>query len=207
MAYFRVKNVPSAAKFDTPFQVVPWTGQGSGYMVTNGACLSTFSFDTGTFVPIRGLNQKLNFLPNEKIYIEFTMLPNLQVSGAEIMCNAVGTVNDWPTYPSMFQIKPEDILDSKGRVKTIVNGKRQVKCYALIAYRQDDTKKNGGNKPAVKTVEGSAPVQILNTDIIMLASIVSGVPVAFPSPFYGAASHINAIEADVKANALQNGSK
>jgi hypothetical protein len=204
MGYFRVKNVPSANNTTIPFKVVPWTGQGSGYMVSNGVCFSSFSYNTGSFIPISGLLRQLEFKNNEKIYIEFTILPNLQVSGAQIMCNEVGTPNDWPTYPNMFEIKPNDILDDKGRVKTIVNGKKQTKCYSLIAYRQDDEEKNGANSPTVPENASSVPIQILNTDIIMLASVVSGIPVIFPSPFYGGTTHLNALQYDENTSATQN---
>jgi hypothetical protein len=177
-------------------------------MVTNGVCFSTFSYDTGTFIPIKGLNEKLGFLPNEKIYLEYTILPNLQVSGAEIMCNKVGDKDYWPNYPSLFEIKPNDILNDRGQVRTIVNGKRQTKCYSLIAYRQDDEQKNSPTK-VDKVSDGSSPIQILNTDVILLATTISGVPVIFPSPFYGGTEHLNAIQADLKAknNAASNGTQ
>jgi hypothetical protein len=206
MGYFRQRSIYNSNASDVPFQVIPWTGEGSGYMVSNGVCFSTFSYDTGSFIPIKGLNEKLEFKTNEKIYIEYTMLSNLQVSGAKIMCNQVGTADDWATYPNMFEIKPNDTLDDKGKIKTIVNGKRQTKCYSLIAYRTDDTTKNSISNKFSKTVNGSDPIQILDTDVILLATTVSGVPVVFPSPFYGGTTHFNAIQADISAKNLQSGS-
>jgi hypothetical protein len=200
MAYFRQRGY-YASVANTPFKVTNWTGQGSGYMVSNGVCFSTFSYDTGSFIPIQGINTQLNFASNQKIYIEYTILSNLQVSGAKIVCSEVGSKDNWPTYPSMFEIKPNDTLDEKGKIKTIVNGKRQTKCYSLIAYRKDDSKKNSISAPSSKTVNGSDPVQILDTDIILLATTVSGVPVVFPSPFYGGTTHLNAIQSD---QAVQN---
>ena len=194
MAYYR----PTYVSYTdiSPFKVVAWTGQGSGYMIQNGTCMSTFSYDTGTFIPLKGLNSQLQFSKDQKIYIEFSISPNLQVSGASIKCTTVNTQDNWKGYPNMIEISPSDITNQDGTIKTVVDGKRQVKCYALIAYRQDDTSKNGPNSPAPKSTSNS-PVQILNNDIIMMASIMSGVPIVFPCPFYGANSHTRAIQKDL----------
>lgn len=202
MSYFRRKSTPQEEAKNIPFEIVPWTGDGSGYMVSNGVCFSTFSYNTGSFIPIKGLNQQLAFAPNQKIYIDFTILPNLQVSGAEIKCTTVGAEagnvnqnnpNLWKSYPDMFWINPTDEFDSSGRVRKLVDGKRQIKCYSLIGYRSDDTNKNGGTKPPPTDGESFSPVQILSTDIILLASMMSGVPVIFPNPYLGGSNHLNSI--------------
>lgn len=202
MSYFRRKSSPEFAR-DTPFEVVPWTGDGDGYMVNNGACFSTFSYNTGSFVPIKGFNQRFDFNENEKIYLDFTILPNLQISGAEIKCTKVGQENQvavspnnpqvWSSYPDMFWVNPKDEFDNKGRIKKLVDGKRQIKCYALIAYRSDDTNKNGENNPPPAESNSFSTVQILDTDLILLASIFSGIPVIFPSPYLGGTNHLNSI--------------
>lgn len=188
-------DVPISAQ-EVPFQVTNWTGSGSGYMVKDGVCFSTFSYNTGTFIPISGLNERLDFTRNSKIYIEYTILPNLQVSGASVKCTQVGTRENWPTYPDMFYITPSDITDSNGRVTTIVNGKRQVKAYSLVAYIQNDQFKNGGMVATRTDNSLNNIVQILDTDLILLATVVSGVPVIFPSPFYGGTKHLMSIKQD-----------
>jgi hypothetical protein len=203
MSYFRRMSSPQEEATDTPFEIVPWTGEQEGYMVSNGVCFSTFSYNTGSFVPIKGLNTRFDFNGNEKIYIDFTILPNLQVSGAEIKCTKVGAElgpvsnqnnpTRWNSYPDMFWINPKDEMDSSGRVKKLVDGKRQIKCYSLIGYRSDDTNKNGGTNPPPPDTGSFSAVQILNTDIILLASIFSGVPVVFPSPYLGGTNHLNSL--------------
>ena len=203
MSYFRRKSSPQEDAKNIPFEIVPWTGEGSGYMVQNGVCFSTFSYNTGSFIPIKGLNTKLAFGANEKIYIDFTILPNLQVSGAEIKCTKVGSEapagqntnspNVWTSYPEMFWINPKDELDQNGRVKRLIDGKRQVKCYSLIGYRSDDSNKNGRTAAAPGGAGSFSPVQVLNTDIILLASIFSGIPVIFPSPYFGGTTHLNSL--------------
>jgi hypothetical protein len=166
------------------------------YVVAPGSCFSTFSFDTGTFVPIK-YPEPFTLKEDTKIYIEIDVLPNLQVKTAEIKCQKVNEKENWPTYPTFFQIEPQDEVDDKGRVKKILDGKKQTKCYVLIGYSQNDVNKAGVNTPtpvsdAVKNSK-STPVQILKSDIILLASVVSGVPIIFPAPYLNAYDHLKAI--------------
>ena len=188
-----------------PFQIVSWSGAESGWMVREGYCFSTCSYDTGSYVPISGFNKRILIQDNAKVYIDITVEPNLQVSAAEIKCTQVGSEvgppedkNDpeaWSSYPSMFYSQPDDEIDEEtGRVITVAEGKRQLKCYVLIGYGKSDTTKNGVGSAAVSDEWSGAvdPVQILTTDLILLASMVSGVPVIFPSPYFDARTNVNA---------------
>lgn len=163
------------------------------YYVENGICFSSFSFDTGSFVPIQGLGTGENYIleDDKKIFIDISILPNLQVSGATVRCETVGSNGDfWKSYPNMVEIKPEDEVDENGRVTKLIDGKVQTNCYVLIGYRADDQTKNG---PTPTETPSRTPVQILNTNIILLASVVSGVPVIFPAPYFNGQEHLQAI--------------
>lgn len=186
---------------NTPFQIKEWTGLGSGYMVTDGYCFSTFSYDTGSYIPIEKLNTRFDFKENEKFYIDFSITPNLQIEKAEIKCSKTGPQanaedksdpKEWGSYPSMFYIQPQDQLDENGRVKVLAEGKRQLKCYVLIGYRKDDATKNGPNSLPVQSnyLNSNEPVQILKENIILMASMYSGVPVVFPMPYLNAFDHV-----------------
>lgn len=192
----------------SPFEITLWTGEGSGYMVTDGVCFSTFNFDTGSFIPIKGLNTRFDFNKNEKFYIDFSISTNLQVTGAEIKCSKVGSDSEestenlsspsiWKNYPNMIYVQPEDEFDDQGRVIRITEGKRQIKCYVLIGYRSDDTNKNGrtiqnneNNENNENNDTEGVPVQILNSDLILLASMYSGVPIIFPVPYLNGTNHL-----------------
>ena len=204
--YFSRLNSKLSAQVQSPFAIVPATGGVSGYMVEEGHCFSTFSYGTGSMIPIQGLNKNFPFEKNQKFYIDFTILPNLQVEKAEIKCTTVGEAAEdknnpakWASYPDMFYIQPSDEVDENGRVIALAEGKKQIKCYVLIGYRQDDEQKNGLNSPPVpETLETSSnPVQILFDDIILLASMVSGVPIVFPAPYFDATPHVKAVRGEV----------
>jgi hypothetical protein len=163
------------------------------YFIENGVCFSSFSFDTGSFIPIQGLGSGnlCDFTEGKKFFIDIKVLPNLQVSSAEIKCEPVGSEgSSWVGYPNMIEIKPLDEVDDEGRVTKLIDGKTQTNCYVLIGYRADDSEKNGSTP--TETVSND-PVQILDTNIILLASVVSGVPVIFPAPYFNGQEHINAI--------------
>jgi hypothetical protein len=99
----------------------------------------------------------------------------------------------WKNYPEMFEVQPQDEFDKNGRVIKLVDNKFQTKCFVLIGYRADDVNKSGPSPVDPKKV-GSGPIQLLDTDFILLASIVSGIPVLFPSPFFNGAKHLKAIK-------------
>jgi len=199
-----------------PFSIQAWTGDKGGmnnpYYVTQGVVMSTFSYDTGTFIPVKNIVTKpFEFSQNFKFYIEFTILPNLQVSGAEIKCGRVGSQDpnavkdlyppDWPSYPNLVHLEPKDVYEN-GRVKILKNGKRQGKAYALIGYRNDDQEPNGqayGDNNAESSshpmgeantgIAGFIPVQCFNSDIMMVNVAVNGTPCVVPMPYFNATNH------------------
>lgn len=189
-----------STKVTTPFAITP---QPSGNNSTNqhyvdyGVIFTSFSFATGTFLHINGLKDPLPFQENSKFYIEIDVLPNLQPENARIRCAPVGQSDSWPTYPNLYQIEPQDEVDDRGVVKKIVNNKTQTKCYILIGYREDDSNKNGDGSNYVPEDASNAAVQILNHNIILLASVVSGVPILFPMPYFDGATHQKVVAGDL----------
>lgn len=202
---------------DMSFQ--PWTispGKGDratdkSFLVEPGVCFSRYSLDTGSFVPIQGLNQDFdNVKENDKFFIQFNLLSNLQVSGAQIKCEPIGDdapEGGWKSYPEFYEITPQDEFDpDTGRVKKIRDGKRQTKCFALIGYQTDDTHKNSSKKSnsSSSSSQGSSStsndpngssssskktidwVQILDQNLILAATIVSGIPCVIPFPYLNA---------------------
>ena len=216
-----------------PFTVMAWTGDTRNgpaarmrnpYFVNQGIILSTFSYDTGSFIQIKkvdpksyGIGEPFDFEANHKVYIEFTVLPNLQISGntASIFCERVGSPNpnaigqlypiDWPSYPSLIHTEPKDVYDRNGRIRILKNGKRQGKAYALLAYRNDDDEQNGqmynqegnsdnlGSQTTNTGFGGFVPIQSFNSDIILMHSAVNGVPCVVPMPYFNATNHYKAV--------------
>ena len=210
-----------------PFTVSAWTGAAVGgvknaYYVNQGTVLSTFSYDTGTFIQIQGdgeasysCNQAFDFQANHKVYIEFTILPNLQVSGASIFCERVGNPDpnsvkelyppDWPSYPSLIHTEPKDVYDKNGKITILRNGKRQGKAYALLAYRSDDDEQNGqlGNQDGLDGNLGSqtgntgaggfSVIQSFNSDIIMMQTSINGTPCTVPMPYLKTTNQYKAV--------------
>lgn len=191
-AYVPIRSIPAA----TPFQL---QSNGSGlFFVQNGVCFSSFSFSTGSFVPIYGLGTGFNYSldGNKKVFIDITVAPNLQISGAKIVNDVVGGTY-WPGYPNMIQIDPMDQVNEKGQVTKLIDNKKQTKCYILVGYGSKDTNKNSISE-SMEISEAilnsdTFPIQVLDTNIILLASVVSGVPVIFPSPYLNGQSHLNGI--------------
>jgi hypothetical protein len=167
-------------------------------IVADGVCFTSFSFNTGSFLPIEGLNTPLPFEKNSKVFIEINMLRNLQPSGSAIIkCEPVGPEsNSWTNYPELFTIRPQDEYDENGRVVKLVDGKSQTKCYALIGYAINDANKNGveNDSGEGEGEEAIGLIQLLNTNIILLASAVSGVAVVFPAPYFDGHTHKQACE-------------
>lgn len=195
MALTDSKTTRSQA-LEFPFAIVESETESGYYNVESGVCFSSFSFDTGSFVPINGLGAGFNYSleDNRKLYIDIKILPNLQVSGASIECNEVGPNSEyWKNYPNMIEFKPVDEVDKDGRVTKIVDNKKQTNCYVLIGYNAKDISKNGEVLTVPNTVP-SEPVQILDTNIILLASVVGGVPVVFPAPYFNGMKHFTATQ-------------
>jgi hypothetical protein len=203
----------------TPFTIEDWDGvdgtddpvPGVDYMVNSGVCLSKYSFNTGSYIPIQKLTSQLSpYEKGAKIFIEFGILGNLQCSGATVKCEKVGKdapKDGWTTYPDFFKIEPGFEFDDKGRVKKYRDGARQTKAYALVGYATEDTNKNGdevqsssSSSSSSSVVPGGNPfqssssssssitaptwIQILDTNLILVATIASGIPCAIPFPFY-----------------------
>jgi hypothetical protein len=207
-----------------PFSVLKWTGDNTDnlknpFYVSDGVILSTFSYATGKMIPVikRGksyaCNEVFDFEPNHKVYIEFTIYPNLQVSGASIFCERVGSPDpnnirdlypvDWPSYPDLVHTLPKDVYEN-GRIKILKNGKRQGKAYALLAYRSDDDEQDGQtyNQDGNSDNEGSQAnnsgsnfmvVQSCNSDIMMMNVAINGTPCVVPMPYFNASNHYRAV--------------
>jgi hypothetical protein len=198
-----------------PFQIEIKRIKGKYYgSVSDGVCFSSFSFNTGSFLPIENLEKDLPFEKNSKFFIEINMMRNLQPSGnAIVKCAPVNTPESWPNYPELFDIQPKDEYDDTGRVIKYVDGKSQTKCYVLIGYAMNDESKNGiasesedseGEEGAEtgggEEEEGEGEdnsdsdgpkgvVQLLKHNFILLASVVSGVAVVFPAPYFEGHTH------------------
>jgi hypothetical protein len=202
---------------DHPFKITVSKSK-DGYVgeVADGVCFSSFSFNTGSFLPIENLNKELPFEKDSKFFIEINLTRNLQPSGnAVIKCAPVGTEDSWPNYPELFEIQPKDEYDDTGRVIKYVDGKSQTKCYVLIGYAMNDSSKNGVSKEdsgdggdggdggdsgggggsedeSSSTSSAGDPkgiVQLLKHNFILLASVVSGVAVVFAAPYFEGHTH------------------
>ena len=180
------------------------------YLVGPGVVFSKYSFDTGSFVPIGNIEKNIPFTEkNQKFFIEFNILSNLQVSGATIKCEKTGKdapPGGWTNYPELYKIEPGFEFFPDGRLKTYRQGARQTKAYALIGYTQDDEFKNSNTKNLVPSSSSSVTVptgppgasssssssssvptwvQILDTDMIMVTTVASGIPCTIPFPYLG----------------------
>jgi hypothetical protein len=203
MAYIFRKLSTAKTSF-SPFSIVPFTGtapQDSGkYMVTPGVCFSQFNYSPDTYIPIQGLGSGFDFEPNNKVYLDFTIYPNQQVSGVFVKCSKVGknsvdfdqptksNPDEWPEYPSMTYIVPKDTVNENGLVTQVAAGKRQTKLYCLIGHRSDDTDLLGINEnpPPVQDEDAPlfSPINKLGSHLLLFGSQVSGVPVLAPMPWF-----------------------
>ena len=172
---------------------------GRSFIVSSGRCYSAFTYAYDSLIPVKNLYTPINIPPNKLgdyyFYLEFTSLSNLQVSGVSVQAAKVGgfaTKTGWTSYPDQYLIKPYDIKNEDGTIKQIINGKQQEKCYLLLG-------KIWSNKPnidpyKIKIITGlgedGQPKNYYlsiynNSDIIMMGSNVSGVPIVFPLPYVG----------------------
>jgi hypothetical protein len=190
----------------------------SEFYVGDGVCYSTYSLETGSFLNIEGLNKNFNWGKDEKIYIEIEVGLNLGIKNAKLKHAAVGEDgpdDGWRNYPYFYKIEPEDTFED-GKVTKIRDGKRQTKCYVLIGYLQDDGNKNGDEKKKDEENEEEnggdgegegeeentenvyVPVQILRENVLLVQSVVSGIPCLAPFPYFiGGLTHILAIKRDL----------
>jgi len=197
MANYYAKNqIGTSTPNYVPFKLQSWTGVETGlWMVQAGTNFSTFNYGIDSYIPVQGLNSGFLWEGNAKVFLDMTILPNLQVSGCAVSVGKVGVDADgetedsfppgWVDYPSMFRVMPKDTFNEDGLVVQVANGKRQTKCYLLLGYRSDDTDLGGsGNSTPPDNDASFAPVQKIDTNIIMMHSMSSGVGVTFPMPWF-----------------------
>ncbi len=179
-----------------PFEIVP---SGDQFYVASGRCFSTFSYAWDSLIPVENLYQPIS-IPREEIkdycfYIDFTILSNLQVSGAQVRATKVGKDaedNEWVDYPDQYKIRPFDIKNDQGQVIQLIDGKRQDKCYLLLGKFSEEYPENEPYK--ISTITGGTSAepksyyltQYASSDIFMFINQVSGVPITFPMPYFGA---------------------
>lgn len=174
------------------------------FYVGDGVCYSTYSFETGSFLKIDNLNTNFNWGKNEKIFIEIDVGPNLGVKNATIKNEIIGKQapsGGWSNYPFFYKIEPQDDFDDQGRVIKIRDGKRQSKCYVLIGYLEDDSLKNGDSEEESETSTDNVynPVQILKENVLLIQTVVSGIPCLAPFPYFkGGLTHLLSIKEDSK---------
>jgi hypothetical protein len=187
------------------FEIIKSSGAADNeFYVGNGVCYSTYSFETGSFLNIQKLNEPFNWGKNEKIFIEIDVGLNLGAKKARIKNEIVGDgapESGWKNYPYFYKIEPQDDFDEKGKVTKIRDGKRQVKCYVLIGYLEDDNNKNGNaNSDGDDDQDDTyVPVQILKENVLLVQSVVSGVPCLAPFPYFkGGLIHLNSILEDLQ---------
>lgn len=184
---------------NSPFKI---SQSGEGFYVSSGRCYSTFSYSQESLVPISNLYKNFNIPFNEIgdycAYIEFSLLPNLQVSGGSVKFTKVGnnlnfeSSEDWVDYPNMYKIRPFDIKNPDGTIKQIIDNKQQQKCYLLLGRFWENYPETEPYN--IQTVTGRGEndepkfyylSSYNESDIILMQSNVSGVPVIFPMPYLG----------------------
>lgn len=206
-----------------PFVISYSTGEGAPdneFYVKDGVCYSTYSFETGSFINIKNLNTNFIWEKDQKIFIEIDVGTNLGVKKAVIKNELIGDdapEGGWVNYPYFYRIEPQDEFDDKGRVVKIRDGKKQTKCYVLIGYYDDDTTKNGTIKSDEEGEENNTPkpesdpdrfipVQILKENVLLIQTVVSGVPCLAPFPYFkGGFIHLSSIKQDLEGEEGEEG--
>jgi hypothetical protein len=204
----------SSANLAYPFQITEYDASLGGtkpegyddssnektfHMVRTGDCFRTFSYDPKHLINIRGINSGFEWVEDGKVFIDFTILGNLQPSGdAFVRCEKVGKDSagkggkdiidpgGWVDYPSMFRLIPEDELDDNGYISKVADYQVQTKCYLLLGLRSDDSQLI--DPKATKTSGEFSILQKANSNLIMMASQHRGTPVCFPMPWHGGAN-------------------
>ena len=204
---FRELTIPGSQEF-IAFEIKSSRASGSkpnDYYIGDGVCYSTFSLATGSFIKISGLNTPFTWEKDEKVFIEFDVATNLGVRNARIKHEKVGTnapTDGWTNYPYFYKIEPQDEF-TNGRVTKIRDGKRQLKAYALVGYLTNDINKNGDNNNSSSSSSSqlSSPIQILKENILLINSVVSGVPCTVPFPYFqGGLIHLQSIQEDLSSS-------
>ena len=177
----------------TPFGLVL---SGDSQFISSGRCYSTFSYSVDSLVPIQGFGVSNNFklTKDDVVYLDVTILQNLQISGAQISHGIVGknaSSSGWQCYPDQYLIKPYDIKNSEGRVTQIVDGKVQQKYYLMVGRCSENKPQNSPYN--VFTITGASSnytgsfyyEQYVDNDMIAFINQVSGTPIVFASPYFG----------------------
>lgn len=198
---FRTIKTSDATKLK-PFGIIPYTGKqpkagGPNFTFNTGFCYSSFTYDSGSAVSIGGQikhqGEGIVFKDGDKAYLDFTILPNLLVSGCQIKCGVVGKEalpGNWSDYPDMYRIRPFDIRDNQGIITQYINGKKQEKAYLMLGFVTSSvsTLSNYNEYSVIQnTGANSTPlyyVPVVNEDIMLLGSQISGVSVAVPFRYF-----------------------
>jgi hypothetical protein len=208
---FRERTLPGSSE-QISFEIKRATGtQEEMYYVADGICYSTYSLETGSFLKIGNLNTDFKWEKDQKVFLEFSVGTNLGIRSGIIKIEKIGEdapVGGWSNYPYFYKIEPQDEFKD-GRVVKIRDGKRQLKCYALIGYLDNDENKNGTPNSSNSSSSSSnpVPVQILKENIILIPTVVSGVPCAIPFPYFkGGLTHLLSVKKDMSSSSSSSSS-
>jgi hypothetical protein len=193
----------SREKISFPILPSENSDQENQFYVGDGVCYSTYSLETGSFIKINGLNTDFSWESNAKVFLEIDVGINLSIRGnsAQLKIETVGEEapdGGWGTYPAFYSIEPRDIIGEDGKIERRIDSKRQRKCYVLIGYLENDSNKNGDsdNKQSNSNDNENekVPVQILTENVILIQTVVSGVPCLAPFPYFkGGLTHLESI--------------
>jgi len=195
MSTYVLRKVSSSKQRESyPFQMVAFTGDPlsegkSSFMIKSGYCFSTFNYGKDTMVPIEGFLEPFELENNDAVYVDFTVLSNLQISGGVLKYGKVGEEaldGDWKDYPASYKVNPKDIYGEDGRVTTLVDGKRQENHYLLLGYCTNDESEKGVPMVGGGSGEGGSFKYVTSnkSNVIMMSSQASGVPIVFTMPYF-----------------------
>lgn len=157
---------------------------GGSQYISSGICFSTFSYSLDKAVPIDGIETPFKLEKDHAVYIDFSILPNLQVSGAYIAHAKVGKdapATGWKSYPDQYVIKPYEPVD----------GRKQEKYYLMLGKCSE--KKPTKSPYKIFSITGGSPgftgtfyyEQYVNTNMFTFINQISGVPILFTMPYFG----------------------
>jgi hypothetical protein len=165
-------------------------------MVNDGIFYSTFSYAHDSYIPLKNLKKAFSLGKDYVVYAEIGVSPNLQITGAQVVSSKVGAVaqeGQWKDFPDYYRIRPQDkteVINKQTVVKEIKDGKFQEKAYVMLGQCVDEIPPYSKSYK-IKSVSSLANkwsgyfIQYVETNIIMMQSMISGVPVLFPMPFFG----------------------
>ena len=205
MSQYVLRSVGQKSDIGGPFAVIPYNGtkpisiQEKGYAVNDGICFSTFSYNSGSYVPIEDMNTAFSLGKDFVVYLRFGISSNMQVTGASVMAGPVGNkaigADFWKEYPDFYRISgpPAQTKNINGQnvVISVPDGRRQDSAFLMIGKCYDsvvDIEKNNNFIPVSSSSRQWTGffVQHVNSNIILMGSNVSGIPILFPMPFWNA---------------------